>query len=206
VIVGLIKPNQERSWDGKLKGLMKIASYLTTTFIGVMNMKKILLVLVLIFILLGTSQKVISFFEEETEVVLHENNSLYQLNVTTNSDTSRLIPRTALLGVNDTYEIVYKYEIYVEDNVDLLSEIKDLQILDSSLKAQKINDLFDFEISFEHIENQKITTSSNGEEVNAHLVKIYVRIAMNDLKDRTLYTEIAGKTLNFTYLLSISKA
>ena len=169
-------------------------------------MKKILLVLVLIFILLGTSQKVISFFEEETEVVLHENNSLYQLNVTTNSDTSRLIPRTALLGVNDTYEIVYKYKIYVEDNVDLLSEIKDLQILDSSLKAQKINDLFDFEISFEHIENQKITTSSNGEEVNAHLVKIYVRIAMNDLKDRTLYTEIAGKTLNFTYLLSISKA
>ena len=111
-------------------------------------MKKILLVLVLIFILLGTSQKVISFFEEETEVILHENNSLYQLKVTTREDSNRLIPRTALLGVDETHEIIYKYEIYVEDNVDLLSEIKDLQILDSSLKAQKINDLFDFEIPF----------------------------------------------------------
>lgn len=168
-------------------------------------MKKMLLVLVLIFILLGTSQKVISFFEEETEVILHENNSLYQLNVTTNSDTNRLIPRTALLGVNDTYEIIYKYEIYVEDNVDLLSEITDLQILDSSLKAQKINDLFNFDISFEHFENEQITTRSNGEDVNAHLVKIYVKLTMNDIKDYAVYKEISGKTLNFTYLLTISK-
>ena len=168
-------------------------------------MKKMLLVLVLIFILLGTSQKVISFFEEETEVILHEQNSIYQLNVTTNSDTSRLIPRTALLGVNDTHEIVYKYEIYVEDNVDLLSEIKDLQILGSSLEAQKINDLFNFDIEFEHLHDEQITQKVNGEEVIAHLVKIYVKVSMNDVKDYTTYQEINGKQLNFSYLLTISK-
>lgn len=169
-------------------------------------MKKILLVLVLIFILLGTSQKVISFFEEETEVILHENNSLYQLNVTTNNDTSRLIPRTALLGVNDTYEIVYKYEIYVEDNVNLLSEIKNLQILDSSLKAQKINDLLNIDISFEHIDDEEITTNYNGEQINAHLVKIYVRFTLNDIKDTDLMAELQGKTVSFDYLLTVSKA
>lgn len=168
-------------------------------------MKKMLLVLVLIFILLGTSQKVISFFEEETEVILHENNSLYQLKVTTRQDSNRLIPRTALLGVDETHEIIYKYEIYVEDNVDLLSEVKDLQILGSSLEAQKINDLFNFDIEFEHFEDEEIYTKVNGEEINAHLVKVYVKVSMNDIKDYTTYEEIAGKALNFTYLLTLSK-
>jgi len=168
-------------------------------------MKKMLLVLVLIFILLGTSQKVISFFEEDSEVILHEDNSLYQLNVTTNSDTSRLIPRTALLGVNDTYEIVYKYEVYVEDNVDLLSEIKNLQISDSSLEAQKINDLFNIEVSLEHIHDQQISTNSNGNEVNAHLVKIYLIFTMNDVKDTDLYAQVRGEEISFDYLLTISK-
>lgn len=168
-------------------------------------MKKILLVLVLIFILLGTSQKVISFFEEETEVILHEENSLYHLKVTTREDSNRLIPRTALLGVDETHEIIYKYEIYVEDNVDLLSEIKDLQILGSSLEAQKINEVFDFEIEFEHFQDEQISSKVNGETIEAHLVKVYVKLSMNDIKDYTTYQEIAGKSMNFTYLLTISK-
>jgi len=171
----------------------------------VMKMKKMLLVLVLIFILLGTSQKVISFFEEETEVILHENNSLYQLKVTTREDSNRLIPRTALLGVDETHEIIYKYEIYVEDNADLLSEIKDLQILGSSLEAQNIKEIFNFDIEFEHHKDQQIYTKVNGEEITAHLVKVYVKLSMNDIKDYTTYQEINGKSMNFTYLLTVSK-
>lgn len=168
-------------------------------------MKKILLVMVLIFILLGTSQKVISFFEEETEVILHEQNSLYQLKVTTREDSNRLIPRTALLGVDETHEIIYKYEIYVEDNVDLLSEVKDLHILGSSLEAQKINDLFNFDIEFEHFQDDQMSTKVNGEVINSHLVKVYVKLSMNDIKDYTTYQEINGKAMNFTYLLTVSK-
>ena len=110
---------------------------------------------------------------------------------------------TALKGY--TYEIIYKYEIYVEDDVDLLSEIMDLQISGSSLKAQKIFDLINIEISFEHVENEQISTMNNGTDIDAHLVKIYVKLTMNDVKDYTTYDEINGKTLSFDYLLTISK-
>lgn len=168
-------------------------------------MKKIIIVVVLIFLLLQSTQVAFAYFEEENEIILDENNQLYVINQTMSNNTELLIPQGAILTENETYVITYQYEIIVEQDMDIEAKIADLY-LETDVMADEIKQVFNFDISFDHIGTTNISNGFFSNETIGNIIVVTVEISMNNIEDFDYYLDIYSKEISFSFVLTLSKS
>lgn len=168
-------------------------------------MKKILFVMVLIFCLLGTTGTAYSYYEDSQISVLNENGEMYKITKTTSTNEKNLIPMGSILGMNDTYSLVYNYEVYVEKGMEIQSEIEDLVLEDSNLTEEQLSEVFSFTMEVEHIKDVELSNGLFSESTEGELLHIRIEVTMNSLEDTLLSSADFNNELSFTYLLTVSK-
>lgn len=168
-------------------------------------MKKIIFVTVLIFCLLSGTELAYSYFEESNDIVLDHENQLYTLDETFSSANQKLIPVGSVLKEMDTYYLVFKYEVIVEENMDLAASIENLSLNDNISNLAYLSDVFTFDISFDHVENIQIGQGLFQDGKTAEKIEITVTISMNDIQDTQYYKDIYNSFLSYSLLLRVSK-
>ena len=169
-------------------------------------MKKIILVAVLIFSLLSSTEIAYSYFNDSSNQMLNEDNPLYVINQTIGNNSKNLIPKGSVLGVNDTYEITFKYEIVIEKGVNIESDITNAFMENTQYTSEELMTMFNFDVEFDHIEDITIKQGIFSDTTEGQLVNVCIKISMNNANDFNNSVLMLGGNLNFTYRLRVSKA
>lgn len=168
-------------------------------------MKKILTVVVLFFIILGSSQIGSSYFKESNASDLSNEKPLYMINEVVSNNKERLIPLGAIKAENDTYKVTFHYEITVEKDMDIHTSIKNISLINGMNEETKfeditLEDLFRFDITVEHKEDVELDEGLFKEGTAGEVLTITVEVMINNLEDFTNYQALNGNTLTFTLL------
>ena len=168
-------------------------------------MKKILFTAVLIFCFLTTTQTAYAYLEDDKVTVLEANEDYYVLTPQLVNQKENLIPLGAVLGENDTYYYTFKYQVIIEEDVFLASDIINTVWDNSNLSEDILSKLFNFDIQIDQLKNTNISQGFLQEQSTGKLIEITVTVSMNDID--TLYnnTTKMGQELSFDYLLTVSK-
>ncbi|AIO18865.1 hypothetical protein KQ51_00986 [Candidatus Izimaplasma bacterium HR1] len=168
-------------------------------------MKKILFVVVLIFCLLTTTETAYSYFEEEKTPSLGDSGELYVISQSMIKNEGNLIPKGCVLGINDTYSIIFKYQLLVEGSVTLDSSVINLVWENSNLSEEELENVFNFDIKIDHIDDATSNRALFDNQNNDKLVEITIEVTMNSVPELVKYSAPFGDELSFTYLLTVSK-
>ncbi len=169
-------------------------------------MKKMILVMVLIFCLLTTTQTAYGFFKQDEKIVIGTENEIYKIKQTMGNATNKLIPLGSVLKEGDTYYKTFKYEVYVEDGVNLESEITNIDLENSDYTSEELNLIFNFDMRIDHIKTVQISNGLFSDTTEGELVQITVTISMNNLEIIDNPSTMHGHNLSFSYLLRVSKS
>lgn len=167
-------------------------------------MKKILIVLVLIFSLFTTTEKAYSYFEENQTPTITNEDNLYVLNETLNTNEKSLIPTTSVLGVNDTHSIIFQYEIVVEKDITLTPDVLNLVLENSELQSQELNEIFNFYLRIDHKEDTVLREGLFTQSTEGEVVVLTVEITMNDTQYSEYFRTNLGDNLSFDCILTVS--
>lgn len=168
-------------------------------------MKKILFFAVLIFCLLGTTQKAYSYFDDSSITILNEDGELYIINETSNTTKKHLIPTGCILGDNDTYYVTYQYEVYIEKGINVESLVKNIVLEGSTLTDIELEQLFNFDITIDHVKDVTLSQGMFMDTTDGELLHITIEVTMNNMYYLNNSSTTFGHNLTFTYLLTVSK-
>jgi hypothetical protein len=168
-------------------------------------MKKLLFITVLIFCLLGTTQTAYSYFDSSTPTILNEDGQLYTIIESSNKSSKQLIPLGCILSEDETYYIIYQYDVYIEKGMNIESAVTNLALEGSSLNEEELNKLFNFDILIDHRKDVQLSHGMFYDNSNGELVHIIIEVTMNNIDDFNNSSTIVGQNLSFTYLLTVSK-
>lgn len=169
-------------------------------------MKKAMIIVVLIFSLFSTTEIAYSYFSETNDLVLTEDNPLYQLEKTANDSMYSLIPKTAFLGENDTHEITHRYQIYIEEGLNYDSEVYELKMNDSLITNEELEEIFLFKIDYKEVKTVQIDEGIFTDGTTAKLIEVTIKISMNEPKDYDTYLMVAGKDLVYNFRLTVTNS
>ena len=168
-------------------------------------MRKILFIVVLIFCLLTTTQTAYAYFDKDTIQVLNEDGELYKLTEISSNDYQELIPQGSILGVNDTYTLTYKYEVYIEDGIHLDSQIDNIKWGEYLLNDSDLKEIYNFAIRIESLKDVELSQGLFTESTTGELLEITITVTMNDCENLNNIVTYYECDLSFDYLLTVSK-
>ena len=159
-------------------------------------MKKLFISLVLIFLFSLSSMKIYAMRDNESILFLTKGNTheLISQDIET-MDGKLLVPKGAILGVNDTEEVIFKYMVFVQYGVQVEYYIDNIEI-NNELASSKISELFDFEFKTNVVKNDGIQI----ELIDGHEAGYYIEITLiitMDFPTHEQYLILGGQQLNF---------
>ncbi len=159
-------------------------------------MKKLFISLVLIFLFSLSSMKIYAMRDNESILYLTEGNTheLVSQDMGT-TDGKLLVPTGAILGVNDTEEVVFKYVVFVQYGINVDYYIDNLEI-NKELASSEVSELFDFEFKTKVVKNEGIQI----EFIDGHEAGYYVEISLivtMDFPTPEQYLILGGQQLSF---------
>ncbi|MFP4479203.1 MAG: hypothetical protein ACLFPM_07195 [Candidatus Izemoplasmatales bacterium] len=162
-------------------------------------MKKLFFSLVLMFFVLVGSVRVYGFYQDTkitqlTEVKTHQ---LLSQNLITNNDKN-LVPKGSILGVNDTEEFVFEYQVFVQKDLEIEYDVENLTINNQEVSEDLVN-LFNFDFEHVLIREDSIQTDLLTGNEEGYFVKVILRVSMNE-PTYEQYQLIANQSMNFDIL------
>lgn len=159
-------------------------------------MKKLFFSLVLIFFVFIGSVRVYGFYQDTkitqiTEVNTHE--LLTQSLVT--EGNKNLVPEGSILGVNDVEEVVFEYQVFVQNDLEIEYYVENLTINNQEINEDFIN-LFNFEFNQTILEEDSIQTNILLAREDGYYVNISLTLSMNE-PTYEQYQLIAGQAMSF---------
>ena len=159
-------------------------------------MKKLILSLVLIFFITLSSKRIYSYSQEiNTKAIDNDNTHIVVSSDVSFGDGKKLIPRGAILGIDDTKEITYTYTLFVQDNIEIDYFVNSMEI-DGEEIAPELSNLFDFEFKMEKVEYTSIHVGLFDEGHSGFYVEVSLVLSM-DFPTEEQYDQISGKQLSF---------
>lgn len=161
-------------------------------------MKRLLISVVLIFFIFSTSSIVYTEVKGSTDPFLEDSSDFYLTSQKLQSkNNSTLVPTGVIQGVNDVYFIEYQYELLIKEGTDLHSSVKNLAFNNADLDNETIEQLFNFEFSYEVVETINYHEDLFGAGVDADRIIVTLIITMNEPNSYELFEIIAGNQLSF---------
>ena len=165
-------------------------------------MKRIIVVMVLIFSLFSTLDIAYSYNIQQDNIIGNEY-SLYHFTDTVNQSTN-LIPVGAVLKENDTYYQTYVYTVYVEDDVDYTVYINDIFSNNTSISKNDLTNIFNIDIDFEQMGTITTYSSLLNQTTSVRELRITLTISMNNI-DNYDYNLIIDNDISFILTVHITK-
>lgn len=162
-------------------------------------MKKLILGLVLVFLISISFVRVYSFNLDEDVLTISQSNPHIIISQNTNMNGGKyLVPKGAILGVDDTDKIVYTYKVYIQDNVDFKYYIENIMINQQHV-SNDISDLFEFEISGKVLNQKTNFIDLLTEKEDGYYIEIEVILSMR-YPNEEQFLLISGQDLSFEIL------
>ncbi len=159
-------------------------------------MKKLILSLVLIFLFSLSSLKLYVIAEDANKISLTSENTHVVISQSIDTANGKyLVPKGAILGVNDVEEIEFTYLIFVQYGVEVDYFINDIEINDD-IASQDVKDLFVFDFKVNIPENHHIQLEFYDDTEAGYYMEVTVVLSMN-FPTEEQYLEIAGQHLSF---------
>ena len=159
-------------------------------------MKKLILSLVLIFLFSLSSLKIYAMAEDANKILLTSENTHVVISQSVNtSDGKYLVPKGAILGVNDVEEIRFTYLIFVQYGIEVNYSINNIKI-NNDIASQEIKDLFVFDFKVDIPKNHHIQLEFFDDTKAGYFMEVTVILSM-DIPTEEQYLEIAGQHLSF---------
>lgn len=159
-------------------------------------MKKLLLSLVLVFFISTSATRVYAYYEDidTSYITVDSTHVLVSQNMETNNGKN-LVPKGAILGIDDIEEIVFTYTVFVQEGIKIDYHINNI-LIDNELVSEDIVNLFEFEFEVEIFDQGSLQIDMFKEEQNGYFVEITLKLSMNSPNEEQ-YLHIANKQLNF---------
>ena len=168
-----------------------------TSPIGGIDMKRILIYTVLIFFIFLSTSTVYAQVQPE-ENYLKDISDYYIVDQTLISeDNSTLIPRGAIQGAHDVYEIQYEYEVIVKQGKEVYALVEDLWFSRENVNVEDLVNVFDFEFDYNIVETLDYHEHFFKEAVVAERVVITLSISMIEPESYELAKELMSGQLSF---------
>ena len=161
-------------------------------------MKKVFLLISLIFLLLSGSVSVYSYAEQNKDLYLSENDQVIILNDSLKPKNNQtLIPLGAIQKSNDVYEVVFKYEIFIDEEFDVELLIDDLTFSTGNLSSEELGELFNFSVKYVEQSDQNFNNGLFNSNKTAKKVEVFITISMNEPTSFDQYQIVSRGNLNF---------
>ena len=159
-------------------------------------MKKLILSLVLIFFISLSSLKIYSYSKDmNTQYITNENTHIVISQNLETEEGKQLVPKGAILGVDDTEEMIFTYKIFVQEGMEIDYNITNIEI-NNEIVSSEISDLFEFEFEVDSIELDSLQLELFEGEQAGYFIEITVILSMN-FPTEEQYLLVAGQELNF---------
>lgn len=159
-------------------------------------MKKLILSLVLIFFISLSFVRIYSYSEDlNTPQITSEKTHLLISQKLETDEGKELVPRGAILGENDTEEVVFTYIIFVQEGIEIDYYINNIEINEEIVSNDFIG-LFDFEFEIDSLGSDTIQIDLFGEKQEGYYLEITLILSMN-FPTYEQYFQIAGQQLSF---------
>lgn len=159
-------------------------------------MKKLILSLVLVFLLPTSAARIYSYYEDTNN--LHITTESSHILLTQDMETEKgkhLVPKGAILGVDDVEEIVFTYTVFVQKDIEIYYHVYNIEI-DNKLASSEISDIFIFEFEQHKIEFDGLQTKLLEEAQEGYYLEITLTLSM-DFPTEEQYFLISGQPLSF---------
>lgn len=166
-------------------------------------MKKIVILVVLIFCLLPTTEYAYSFVNNQDSIVLNSDQSLYHFYEEINNENQTLIPIGALLKENDTYYLRYSYQVYIEEGMNYDVSIEDIKSSVSGISDEDLDQLFNFQVNVDQGVTVQTSSGLLTNSQSAYLVQITILVSMNDIPQFEQYDELMNNQIDFRISLHV---
>lgn len=167
-------------------------------------MKKLIILVVLIFSLLSTVDYAYSYYNEETSYVVANEEGLYKLSEPVNKTQKALVPLGVVLGENETYYVTFEYTVYVEEDVDYEMYLSSI-ILNNEISTELPDELFNVEFTVDQVNTKPIKQALLGNSNTAVELLITATVSMNNLEDFNDYQLLWNKELDFEFTLDCTR-
>lgn len=168
-------------------------------------MKKMILLISLVFLLFSGTMTVFTYAEQNKDLYLEDDKESIKIGTIVKSENnSRLIPNGAILKTNDVYEISFEYEIFFDDNYDLDIAVGELSLTNNELSNEILGRLFNFDIKVEYQENMKVNDGILKGTDNATRALVTVTISMNMPENKAQYDVLSTSSLDFTAFFTLN--
>lgn len=163
-------------------------------------MKKLILSLVLVLFISTSFMKVYSYYEEINTPDITESNTHILISQNMNTEDGKyLVPKGAVLGVDDTEKIVFTYEVFVQKGIKINYEIENIMI-NNEVVSSEITDLFEFEFEEKIYQNDILDIDIFNEDQVGYYEEITLTLSMNSPTEEQ-YFQIAQQQLSFEIML-----
>jgi hypothetical protein len=165
-------------------------------------MKKLFFSLVLMFFVLVGSVRVYGFYQDTkvtqlTEVKTHQ--LLTQNLITENG--KNLVPQGSILGVNDTEQFVFEYQVFVQKDLKIEYFVNNLTINNEEV-SEDLSNLFNFDFQEVVIREDSIQTDLLTGSEQGYFVKVILTVSMNE-PTYEQYQLLANQAMNFDVLFTV---
>lgn len=165
-------------------------------------MKKLFFSLVLMFFVCMGSVRVYGFYQDTKITQLTDVNTHQLLAQSLVTDEHKnLVPKGSILGINDTEEFVFEYQVFVQQNLEIEYTIDHLSIMDQAIDEELVY-LFNFEFESSVIEKDSIQTDLLLGSIDGYFLNITLTITMNE-PTHDQFQLIANQPLSFDVIFSV---
>lgn len=145
---------------------------------GVKIMKKSFLVLGLIFLFSIISFRIYAYSKDLNTMYVSKEQPIVIVNQSMDTQEGKqLVPKGSVLGVNDVEEIIFSYQVFVEDGTSLMLNKQNIAINGLELSPELI-ELFEFTFTQEKVKEDSLVTHVFEDNKTGFYVTVNVHLSM----------------------------
>ncbi len=165
-------------------------------------MKKLFFSLVLMFFVLMGSVRVYGFYQDTQTTQLTESNTLEVISQKLVTESNKnLVPKGSVLSVNDTEQVVFEYQVFVQKDLDIEYVAENLT-MNGELMNEALANLFNFEFDQVELREASIRTDLLTNREDGYYVTVMLTVSMNE-PSYEQYQSLAGQAIHFDVLFSV---
>ncbi|MGS0973744.1 MAG: hypothetical protein ACVCEJ_11035 [Candidatus Izemoplasmataceae bacterium] len=161
-------------------------------------MKKLLISLVLIFFISISTMKAYAYYEDANTTYITESKPqelLSQKLVT--EEGKKLVPTGSILGVDDVEEVVFVYQVFVQNGLSI--DVEQANLLFNNQAQSELENLFNFDFTIIELESDSLHTNLFEGSEDGYFVEITLTLSMNT-PTLDQYKLVANNVMTFDVL------
>ena len=163
-------------------------------------MKKIILSMILIFFVSLSTVRVYGYIEDSSTSYISEDTATIKIVEKMSSNNGKdLVPTGAILGVNDTEEIIFTYKVFIQEGINFEYYINNIMI-NNEILSDDLQNVFNFSFEIKQLERENIQADLFDEKIEGNYFEITVTLSMNFPTEEQYYI-IAGQQLSFEFFI-----